>query len=114
MYLLTNAHPKTLAVKMNKVPLLSWFDGKICASDVGFAKEEDQFWPKLLKIKNHDKQRTLFIDDNENVLRSAAGYGIGQLVHIARPSSRLPLSYSAKFPSIAHFTELIELSEKGT
>jgi len=46
-------------------------------------------------------------DDTATVLASAREYGIAYLVHIARPSSRQPISYSAEFPSIAYFNELI-------
>jgi len=110
--LVTNAHPKTLGVKMDKVPLTHWFDKTISATDIGFAKEQEIFWHTLQEQQQHDKTRTLFIDDNEKVLQSAAGYGIDLLVHIAKPSSRQPLAYSPLFPSIAHFTELIELAKK--
>lgn len=112
--LVTNAHPKTLEVKMGRQPLLHWFTNCVSATDIGYAKEQSQFWPHLHEYLPYDRETTLFIDDNERVLHSAAGYGIHQLIHVARPSSRQPLAYSATFPSIGHFTELIELPENAT
>jgi len=109
--LVTNAHPKTLGVKMGKQPLLHWFSSTISANDIGFAKEQTEFWRQLQEFQPYDRKKTLFIDDNERVLQSAAGYGIHQLIHIALPSSRQPLSYSETFPSIGHFDELIKLCE---
>ncbi|PLX48116.1 MAG: haloacid dehalogenase [Desulfobulbaceae bacterium] len=113
IYLVTNAHPKTLAIKMAKTKLAREFDELICADEIGLAKEEPLFWEKLQGRIAYDKKRTLLADDNERVLASAAAYGIGHLIFVAKSSSRLPTLYSANFPSIIFFKELMEPSHSG-
>lgn len=107
MYLVTNAHPKTLAIKMEQVGLAGWFEQLICSVEVGAAKEQPEFWPKLQQLLPYDKKRTLFADDTEKVLDSAGKFGIQHLVHIAKPSSRLPVQFSRRYQSISNFQELI-------
>jgi 5'-nucleotidase len=107
VYLVTNAHSKTLEIKMQKSALGQWFSKIICAEEVGEAKEHPEFWKNLEKILPFDKERTLLADDTAKVLRSARHYGIRNLIHVARPSSRLPVKFSPEFPSITTFQELI-------
>ncbi len=106
--LVTNAHPKTLDIKMNKAEIAPYFDQILCSDEVGEAKEHIRFWQQLPHHLDFDKERTMFADDTVKVLRAAGNYGIKHLVHVARPSSKLPVSYSDEFHSIAGFNELIE------
>lgn len=107
VYLITNAHPKALQIKMDKVKIEKWFDRLVCSQEVGAAKEQPEFWQKLQTLLPYDKESILFADDTEKVLHSAAGYGIRHLVHIARPSSRLDPYHSPRYPSILSFQELM-------
>lgn len=107
IYLVTNAHSKTLEIKMSKTTLGNWFDRIICAEEVGEAKEQPIFWEKLETVIGFDKQRTLLADDTAKVLRSAEAYGIKHLIFVAKPSSRLEVDYSDEFPAIVYFKELI-------
>jgi FMN phosphatase YigB (HAD superfamily) len=107
VYLVTNAHPKALQVKMDKVKIENWFQRLICSQEIGVAKEQSTFWHRLNDILPYDKETTLFADDTEKVLHAAAGYGIQHLVHIAKPSSRLAHQHSLNFPSILSFRELM-------
>lgn len=107
VHLVTNAHSKTLEIKMRKTALGSWFDQIVCAEEVGEAKEQPAFWDKLEGILSYDRKRTLLADDTAKVLRSARQYEMGFLIFVAKPSSRLPVSYSNEFQSIATFDELI-------
>ena len=86
--MVTNAHPVTLAIKMKKIPIRSSFKRCICSQEIGFAKEEPDFWAVLQDLINYDPETTLLIDDTEKVLHSAEIYGIGHLLHIAMPSSK--------------------------
>ncbi len=107
VHLVTNAHSKTLEIKMRKTALGEWFDRIVCAEEVGEAKEQPAFWDKLEGMLNYDRKRTLLADDTAKVLRSAKAYEMGFLIFVARPSSRLPTRYSEEFPSIVTFDELI-------
>lgn len=107
--LVTNAHPKTLAIKMAKTKMAKEFDFIICADEIGVAKEDPVFWGKLAERINFDKERTLLADDNEGVLASAAEYGVANLIFVAKSSSHNPTVYSERFESIIFFKELMDI-----
>jgi 5'-nucleotidase len=107
VHLITNAHSKTLEIKLRKTELGSWFDRIICAEEVGEAKEHPIFWNKLEEMLHYDRKRTLLADDTAKVLRSAKAYDMGYLIFVARPSSRQPVRFSHEYPSIVAFDELI-------
>ncbi len=107
LHLVTNAHSKTLAIKLAKSGIASFFDRIICAEEIGEAKEQNGFWHQLEKMLGFDKNRTLLADDTAKVLKSAENFGIKHLIHVARPSSQLPVNYSPDYPSIISFNELI-------
>jgi len=107
VHLVTNAHSKTLDIKLQKTALGSHFDRIVCAEEIGCAKEQSDFWSKLEKHLGFDKDRTMLADDTAKVLRSAKQYGLGFLIFVARPSSRIPVQFSPEYPSITYFNELI-------
>lgn len=107
LYLITNAHSRTLSIKLEKTAIGAWFDRIICAEDLGMAKENPEFWKRLEKVVDFDKTRTLLVDDTEKVLISADSYGMANLIFVAKPSSRQRVEYSARYPSIEYFKELI-------
>ncbi|MCJ7600440.1 MAG: HAD-IA family hydrolase [Desulfobulbaceae bacterium] len=107
VYLVTNAHSKTLAIKMANTEIEPYFDKIVCSEEIGVAKEDPIFWEKLEKMLSLDKNKCLLADDNELVLESAEKYGIKQLIFVAKSSSKKPVAYSNKFPSIVFFKELM-------
>jgi len=107
VHLVTNAHSKTLDIKLRKTALGSHFDRIVCAEEIGYAKEQPEFWNKLAEHLHFDKGRTLLADDTAKVLHSAQQYGMGFPVFVARPSSRIPVKFSPDYPSITYFNELI-------
>lgn len=86
--LVTNAHPASLTLKMNKTGLDVYFDRIINSHDLGLAKEHDGFWRQLHTVEPYDPARTLLIDDNIEVLESAEHYGIAHLLAVSRPDSQ--------------------------
>lgn len=107
LYLVTNAHSKTLDIKLNKTAIGGFFDKIVCSEEVGVAKEDSSFWGKLEKMIGFNRNRTMLADDTEKVLLSAKTYGFGALIFVARPSSKSPIEYSETFPSIVYFNELM-------
>ena len=107
VHLVTNAHSKTLEIKMRKTDLGPWFSRIVCSEEVGEAKEHPDFWDRLEKMLGFKRERTLLADDTVKVLKSAQKYGIQHLIHVARSSSQLPVNFSPEFPSITYFKELI-------
>ncbi len=107
IFLVTNAHPKSLEVKLAKEDITGAFDGIIHSQAVGFAKEQPEFWPELAKIQPFDKRRTLFVDDTVRVLDTARQYGFTHLIHIAKPSSKLPYAPAPGYLCIRDFQQLL-------
>ena len=107
IYLVTNAHPKTLEVKFERVDIAKHFTAIFSSKEVGAAKEQPEFWNKLKEALPFTRDKTLFVDDTEKVLQSASNYGLCHLIHIAKPSSKLPPAFSRNFPSILSFEELM-------
>lgn len=107
IHLVTNAHSKTLDIKMRKTAIGQYFDSIVCSQDVGMAKEDRNFWEKLQVMLEFAPSKTMLADDTEKVLLSAREYGLSKLIYVAKPSSKAPVKYSKNFPSILYFKELI-------
>lgn len=101
--LVTNAHQKSLALKLQRTQLHRWLDIVVSAHEIGLAKEDTSFWSRLRTAHWFDPERTLLIDDNLSALRSAARSGIRYLYAIAQPSSRAPRVDTGEFPAIISF-----------
>ncbi len=107
LYLITNAHSRTLSIKLEQTSIGPWFDRVICAEEVGLAKEDPEFWRRLAEMLDYNPKSTLLADDTEKVLHSAEEYGIRYLIYVARSSSMQAVRYSEKYPSIDYFKELM-------
>jgi putative hydrolase of the HAD superfamily len=106
MILLTNAHPKTIAIKFQQVSIEKYFDKIITSHDIGRAKEEKGFWIKLQKNIDFDIKSSLFIDDNLTVLRAAQQYNIAHLLAIHQPDSQQDVVDTQEFTAIKCFRQL--------
>lgn len=107
VYLVTNAHSKTLDLKMERTALADSFDSIITSHSIGMPKEDPAFWEDLKKVVPFDPDRTLLGEDTEAVLRSAALYGIRYLVFVANSSSAKPSKDSESYFSIQDFGEIM-------
>jgi putative hydrolase of the HAD superfamily len=107
IHLVTNAHGKTLNLKMRTTRLGPYFNEIISAHDLGLPKEDPAFWGKLQQKIPFDPTTTLLGEDSETNLSTAALFGIRYLIHIGRSSSKEPAIGSAIFHSIDFFSRLI-------
>lgn len=105
--LVTNAHQKSLDLKMKSTPLAGLLDHIISAHQLGTPKEEHDFWSKLKTLEAYDPQRTLLIDDNLVALNSAREYGIKYLLAIYKPDSQAGLKDVSPFQAIHSFKEIM-------
>ncbi|MFQ5487060.1 MAG: GMP/IMP nucleotidase [Gammaproteobacteria bacterium] len=101
--LVTNAHHKSLALKMKHTRLGEHLDAVVCAHDLGLPKEEPKFWRRLQRIEPFMPATTLLIDDNLAVLRSARDFGFRFLLALQAPDSRQPPRSAEEFPAIRSF-----------
>jgi len=104
--LVTNAHGKSLALKLRRTPLGEHLDALVCAHDVGLPKEDPDFWQHLHDRIGFHRETTLLIDDSIKVLRSAAAYGIAHLRAIRQPDSRSAAVCSEPFIQIDRFADI--------
>lgn len=105
--LVTNAHQKSLALKLERTRLGGHLDSIVCAHDLGLPKEKPLFWEKLQEIEPFDPRRTLLVDDSPSVLASAREYGIHWLLRVLKPDTRKPARGAEGFPAIQDFSELL-------
>ncbi len=105
--LVTNAHQKSLALKMDRTRLHHRLDALVSSHEIGLAKEDTAFWERLCEREPFDPQRTLFVDDSLSVLRSAQRYGIRWLLAIRYPDRQQSVREIDEFPAITEFDELI-------
>ncbi len=105
--LVTNAHQKSLELKLGKTQLGGHLDGVVCSHDLGHPKESPQFWQELQQVEPFQKERTLFVDDSISVLRSAERYGIEWLLMVLRPDTKGPLKDAKHFSAIHDFSEIM-------
>jgi len=105
--LVTNAHGKSLELKLNRTRLSGHFDAVVCAHDLGMPKEHHAFWARLQDVQPFVKETTLFVDDSLPVLRSAQRYGIAHLLAIRRPDSQGPEKDVGEFNAIFGFNEIM-------
>ncbi|MCB1800093.1 MAG: GMP/IMP nucleotidase [Gammaproteobacteria bacterium] len=105
--LVTNAHQKSLQLKMQRTRLHDRLDHIVCAHDLGLPKEMPEFWDRLQQRHAFDPARTLFVDDSLAVLRSARDYGIAHLLAILLPDTRQPLRQVDEFPAVQTFDPLL-------
>ena len=111
--IVTNAHHKSIAIKMRKTLLGEYLDGIYSSHDYGVAKENPLFWQRLQQSLAFDPKRTLFIDDSLPVLHSAQNFGIEFLLTLQQPDSKMPKRSAAdlaEFNSIHHFNEIMPIA----
>lgn len=105
--LVTNAHQKSLMLKMDRTALHNHLDHIICAHEFGMPKENRQFWDKLKQRLPFENDSTLLIDDSLSVLRSAREYGINWLLSVISPDSKTPPRVIDEFEAIESFSQIL-------
>lgn len=106
--MLTNAHPDSLALKLERIELAPYFDRLISSHEYGFPKEQAGFWSALQQDLSFDPARSLFIDDSLPILHSARAFGIGHLLAVAEPDSRKGAKDTGEFSAVRDYRKLLE------
>jgi len=107
LLLVTNAHVKSLEIKMEQTQLAGHFDHIVVSHDLGYAKESYQFWDRLKTIEPYKKQATLLVDDSLPVLRAAQSYGIAHLLAVRKPDTQREEKNVEEFKAIYHFDDIM-------
>ena len=113
MILTTNAHPKVLDFKLSAIDAVhprftDYFSEIVSSHRFGLPKEASGFWQQFGEQTKFDPARTALIDDNPDVLKAAAAYGLSGLIAISQPNSKKPPKPVPGFQNVCFLNELIE------
>ncbi|BCX89388.1 5'-nucleotidase [Methylomarinovum tepidoasis] len=100
LWLVTNAHPQALALKLERTCLQRFFDQIVCSHRYGYPKESQAFWQALHREHPFPRERTLMIDDSLPVLEASRRFGIARQIAISRPDSSQPGRRIDGFPAV--------------
>jgi GMP/IMP 5'-nucleotidase len=109
LLLVSNSHSTTLEIKNEVTDVKRFFDEIYLSHDLGHPKEDQPFWESLQARENFDPARTMFVDDNLAVLRSARTFGIEHLVAVTRPESGRPARAVTDFRSVDRVADVLAL-----
>jgi len=112
--LATNAHPRSLDLKMRTSGLRDYLDELHSSHTHGAAKEEQAFWQALQSVTGFDPARSLLIDDNLEVLRAAHTFGVAHCLAIPQPDSQQPPRPTAEFQALECFERLVRETPRLT
>ena len=105
--LVTNAHPNSLALKLEYTKLNEHIDNLISTHEFGVTKESQLLWQRLQNRLKFDNQRTLFVDDSLPILHAAKTFGIKHLLAVDNPDSQLPHRNITEFPAVTDYRLMI-------
>ncbi len=106
--LVTNAHPQSLSLKVERTQLDSHIDTLISTHEFGVTKESQLLWQQLQQRLGFDCARTLFVDDSLGILHAAQQYGIAHLLAVQNPDSKQPVREIDDFPAIQDYRYLLD------
>jgi len=110
--LVTNAHPDSLSLKIERTQLDKYFDILYSTHEFGVTKESQLLWQRLQDKHGFTLENTLFADDSINILASAKQYGFKHLLAIANPDSKQATREITDYPAISDFRSLIDEIKK--
>lgn len=108
IFLLTNAHYKVLDIKLRKTEIGKYFDAAITSGELGYPKEQLEFWERAAGLLGFDKEQSLFIDDTRAVLHTARAFGIRYILYKSLASSRAERGRSRTYMALDDFSDLLE------
>jgi len=104
--LATNAHEDTLDIKFSRSGIGPYFDYIATSHQIGVAKEKPLFWQRLQEIVYFDPRRSVFIDDNTDVLNAAGSFGIQFLLTIDQPDLQQEPQAKSCYTAVSDFSTL--------
>ncbi len=107
LVLVTNAHPHTLALKLERTGLDRHLDAVHSSHAFGAPKESPAFWAAFARVEPFEPRRAMLVEDSLPVLSTAHDAGIGHLVAVAQPDSSRPPRDTAPFSGVRRVAELL-------
>ena len=108
LIILTNCDSRLLNVKSDSVPFLQYVDACQSSTDLGFIKEDKDYWNLIFKKFKIDPSASIFLDDNKSIIRMAKNCGIESAYHVLEPTSDQSVIYeSDDLACLKNITKLI-------
>lgn len=107
VFLVTNAHPDSLSLKIEKTQLDQHIDVLYSTHQFGVTKESQLLWQKLQQEIGFNNQQTLFVDDSVGILCAAQEFGIQHLLAVQNPDSKKPSRTISEFPAVSDYRDII-------
>jgi putative hydrolase of the HAD superfamily len=107
LWLVTNAHRDTLAVKAEQTGIDRLVDRVVSSHDFRAPKESVEFWQRLERRHPFARDRALLVEDSLAVLAAATAYGVAHTIAIRRPDSRRPPREIAAFAAVDGVAKLV-------
>jgi len=93
LILITNAHRKTLNIKLEKFNIEPYFHEMICAHELYYVKEDLQLWYMLRSKYKLNFDRTMLVEDTINNINVALSAGISSAIYVGvenfKPSDKI-------------------------
>jgi len=105
--MVTNAHPDSLAIKLEMTEIGHYFDQVISSHDFGIPKEDVNLWQAIREKYPFEPANTLLIDDNLHALASAKAFGIAYPLAAIHVSSKMDKIDPGHFPYFKLYSEII-------
>lgn len=107
LILVTNAHPDSLSLKVEKTKLDEHVDKLVSTHQFGVSKESQSLWQQLHQHLNFNPETTLFVDDSERILDAAKEFGIKYTLGVSNPDSQQPDINFANHPQTSNYRHLL-------
>lgn len=106
--LVTNAHPETLRIKLDKTEIAQYFDALYSSHQFNQPKESPLFWTQLEQDLQISLEKCVFIDDTESILLRAKQSGVKHVVMVEQPDMSKPARDNLSLPSVNDLTHLFD------
>jgi putative hydrolase of the HAD superfamily len=110
--LVTNAHPDSLSLKVEKTKLDLHISELISCHTFGVTKEDQSLWKQLQNHLKFENESTLFVDDTHRILLAAKEFGIKYLMAVSNPNSQFPSRDIDGFHNISDYRTLLKKIKK--
>ncbi len=93
LILITNAHRKTLNIKLDKYDISPYFNEMICAHELYYVKENLQLWYMLRAKYKLNFDKTVLVEDTIKNINVALSAGVSSAIYLGKeefkPSDRI-------------------------
>jgi len=108
--LVTNAHNKSVALKLRLTGLGVLLDEIVVSHDLGAPKEDPHFWARLRGVLPYDPSRALLVDDSPPVLKAAQAAGVRFVVAVTRPDTHQEEQEVPDFSAVQTLASLLPVT----